>query len=52
MFAGKSHLWMKVNDFLVEVGAERTVQDFKTIILKQIGDLIPYDVAAAWLEMG
>jgi DNA-binding CsgD family transcriptional regulator len=52
MFAGKSHLWIKVNDFLAEVGVERTIQDFKTIILKQIGDLIPYDASLAWLEMG
>ena len=43
---------MKVNDFLVEVGAERTVQNFKSIILKRIGDMVPYDVAVAWLEMG
>lgn len=43
---------MKINDFLVEVGTKRTVQDFKRIILKQIGDLIPYDASAAWFEMG
>jgi DNA-binding CsgD family transcriptional regulator len=52
MFAGKSHPWMKINDFLVRVGAERTVQDFKRIILKHIGDLIPYDASVAWFEMG
>jgi DNA-binding CsgD family transcriptional regulator len=52
MFAGKSQSWMKVNDFLVEVGLERTVQDFKSKILNRIENLVPYDVAVAWLEMG
>jgi DNA-binding CsgD family transcriptional regulator len=52
MFAGKSHPWMKLNDFLVEVGAERTIQNFKSIILKRIADLVPFDVSVAWFEMG
>lgn len=51
MFVGRKLPWMKVNDFLVEVGAERTIQNFKSIILKRIEDLVPYDVAAAWFEM-
>jgi DNA-binding CsgD family transcriptional regulator len=52
MFFGKKLPWMRVNDFLVEVGAERTVENFKSIILKRIEDLVPYDVSVAWLEMG
>ncbi|HHU81815.1 MAG TPA: helix-turn-helix transcriptional regulator [Firmicutes bacterium] len=52
MFARKSNFWTKINNFLVRVGAERTVQGFQRTILSQIGDLVPYDASAAWFEMG
>ncbi len=41
-----------MNDFLVEVGGERTVQDFKAKILNRIENLISYDASLAWFEMG
>jgi DNA-binding CsgD family transcriptional regulator len=52
MSVEKRNLWVKINDFLVRVGAEHTVQAFRKSILSGIGDLIPFGASAAWFEMG
>jgi hypothetical protein len=52
VFMGRNLPWIKINDFLVGVGAERTVQGFCRSILNQISDLVPYDTSVAWFEMG
>jgi DNA-binding CsgD family transcriptional regulator len=43
--------WPKIHDFLAEVGAQRTIQDFKQTAMKKISELIPFDTAAMWFEM-
>lgn len=52
MSAGLGLPWMKIRDFLAEAGQERSVRDFKAAVLRRIGDLIPFDVSAHWLDMG
>lgn len=41
--------WMKINDFLLIVGRERTSQGLCTSILYEIAGLIPYDIGALFL---
>lgn len=40
--------WPKINDYIVEVGSERTIQGFTQKALQRIYDLVPFDCSSVF----